>query len=51
VAKVLHDNSPRAPQHLSDVRPFEYTPDAMSDDTEELAASTNNPDYVAKMLR
>ncbi|WP_322787810.1 hypothetical protein [Paraburkholderia ferrariae] len=50
VAKVLHDNSPRVPQNLSNAQPFEYTPDAMSGDTEELAASTNNPDYAAKML-
>ncbi|WP_174464448.1 hypothetical protein [Paraburkholderia ferrariae] len=50
VAKVLHDNSPRAPQNLSNVRPFEYMPDAMSDDAEELAASTNNPRYAARML-
>ncbi|MEX3635607.1 hypothetical protein [Paraburkholderia sp. BR14320] len=35
---------------LGDVQPFEYVPDALSDDVVELAASTNNPRYVAKML-
>jgi hypothetical protein len=35
---------------LGDAQPFEYTPDAVSGDKEELAASTNNPDYAAKML-
>jgi hypothetical protein len=33
-----------------DAQPFEYTPDAVSGDTEELAASTNNPRFAAKML-
>jgi len=35
---------------LDDVQPFEYEPDAVSGDVEELAASTNNPNYAAKML-
>jgi hypothetical protein len=35
---------------LGDAQPFEYTPDAVSGDVEELAASTNNPNYAAKML-
>ncbi|MGF6548294.1 hypothetical protein [Paraburkholderia youngii] len=35
---------------LGDARPFDYQPEALSDDTEELAASTNNPNYAAKML-
>lgn len=32
------------------VQPFEYTPDAVSGDIEELATSTNNLRYAAKML-
>lgn len=35
---------------LGDAQPFEYIPDALTDDVEALAASTNNPDYAAKML-
>jgi hypothetical protein len=35
---------------LGDAQPFEYTPDVVSDGTEELAASTNNPKFAAKML-
>ncbi|MGF6728556.1 hypothetical protein OKW50_000637 [Paraburkholderia youngii] len=35
---------------LGDARPFDYQPEALSDDTEELAASMNNPNYAAKML-
>ncbi|RKT24771.1 hypothetical protein B0G69_0460 [Paraburkholderia sp. RAU2J] len=35
---------------LGDAQPFEYTPDAVSGDVEELAARTNNPNYAAKML-
>lgn len=35
---------------FADAQPFEYTPDAPSGDVEELAASTRNPDYAAKML-
>jgi hypothetical protein len=35
---------------LGDAQPFDYQPDAISDSTEELAASTNNPDYAATML-
>ncbi|WP_230413252.1 hypothetical protein [Paraburkholderia antibiotica] len=38
------------PQNLGRAQSFEYAPDAMSDDTEEFAASTNKPDYAAKML-
>jgi hypothetical protein len=30
--------------------PFEYAPDTLSGDVEELAASTSNPNYAAKML-
>lgn len=33
-----------------DAQPFEYTPDPVSGGVEELAASTNNPNYAAKML-
>ncbi|MFL9928635.1 hypothetical protein P0D88_05025 [Paraburkholderia sp. RL18-103-BIB-C] len=35
---------------LGDAQPFEYTPDAVSGEAEELAASTNNPKFAAKML-
>jgi len=35
---------------LGDAQPFDYQPDELSDDTEELAASTNNPNYAAQML-
>ncbi|MBU9259113.1 hypothetical protein KTD13_01965 [Burkholderia multivorans] len=35
---------------LADAAPFDYTPDALSGDVEELAASTGNPNYAAKML-
>ncbi|MGF6790761.1 hypothetical protein [Paraburkholderia sp. 35.1] len=35
---------------LGDAQPFEYVPDALSGDVVELAASTNNPRYAAKML-
>ena len=45
---------PRVPGGLSmplgDAQPFEYTPGAVSGDVEELAASTNNPKFAAKML-
>ncbi|MGF6636171.1 hypothetical protein OKW38_004649 [Paraburkholderia sp. MM5496-R1] len=35
---------------LGDAQPFEYVPDALSGDVVELAESTNNPNYAAKML-
>jgi hypothetical protein len=35
---------------FGNAQPFEYTPDAVSGDIEELAASTNNPNYAANML-
>jgi hypothetical protein len=35
---------------LADARPFEYVPDALSSNVDELAASTTNPNYAAKML-
>jgi hypothetical protein len=35
---------------LADALPIEYVPDEVSGDAEELAASTNNPRYAAKML-
>ncbi|PRY03816.1 hypothetical protein [Paraburkholderia sp. BL25I1N1] len=35
---------------LGNAQPFEYTPDVVGGDTEEIAASTNNPRYAAKML-
>jgi hypothetical protein len=54
MAKLLYGNSPRMPQDLNTplggAQPFEYTPEAVSGEAEELAASTNNPNYAAKML-
>ncbi|PVX74643.1 hypothetical protein [Paraburkholderia unamae] len=35
---------------LGDAEPFGFTPDAAGGDTLELAASTNDPNYAAKML-
>ncbi|MGF6738739.1 hypothetical protein [Paraburkholderia atlantica] len=35
---------------LGDAQPFEYAPNALSGNVVELAASTNNPRYAAKML-
>jgi hypothetical protein len=35
---------------LGDAQPFEYVLDDLSGDTMDLAASTNNPKYAAKML-
>lgn len=35
---------------LGEVPPFEYVPEALSGEVEELAASTNNPKFAAKML-
>nr|WP_284507283.1 hypothetical protein [Caballeronia sp. ATUFL_M2_KS44] len=35
---------------LSDAAPFDYVPDELSDDVLDIAASTRNPDYAAKML-
>jgi hypothetical protein len=35
---------------LGDAQPFKYTPEALSGDVQEIAASTNNPRYAAKML-
>jgi hypothetical protein len=34
---------------LGDAQPFRYTPDSVSGDVEEIAKSTNNPNYAAKM--
>lgn len=35
---------------FGDAQLFDYTPDAVSGDVDELAARTTNPDYAAKML-
>jgi hypothetical protein len=35
---------------FDDAQPFEYQSDVLRGEVEELAASTNNPDYAAKML-
>ncbi|MBF4014826.1 hypothetical protein ISI02_24585 [Burkholderia pseudomallei] len=35
---------------LGDAQPFDYAEDLAGGDVEELAASTNNPNYAAKML-
>jgi hypothetical protein len=43
VAKVLNDNSPRAPQNLSNAQPFEYTPDAPNGDVEQMAGGDGRP--------
>ena len=40
---MLHDNSPRAPQPLSNAQPFEYTPDAPNDDVEHMAGGDGRP--------
>lgn len=42
---VLGDSTP-----LGGAQPFEYGPDMPAGEAEQLAASTNNPDYAAKML-
>ncbi|CAB3784038.1 hypothetical protein LMG28614_01856 [Paraburkholderia ultramafica] len=44
------DDAADASTLLGDAQPFEYTPDAVSGDVDELAASTNNPRFAAKML-
>jgi hypothetical protein len=44
------DDSGDTSTPLGDAQSFEYTEDAVGGDTEELAASTNNPRYAAKML-
>jgi len=35
---------------LGDAQPFDYVPDDLGGEIEQLAASTNNPNYAAKML-
>jgi hypothetical protein len=47
---VFSDDSGDGSTPLGDAQPFEYTPDVVSGEAEELAASTNNPNYAAKML-
>jgi hypothetical protein len=49
---VLFDDASddRTQVSLSDADPFEYVAGAASADVEELAASTGNPEYAAKML-
>ncbi|WP_250471679.1 hypothetical protein [Caballeronia sp. GAFFF1] len=50
---ILPDGSIAAPVPKSlfaDVQPFEYVADDLSGDIDELAASTNNPRFAAKML-
>jgi hypothetical protein len=44
------DDSGDTSTPLGDAQSLEYTEDAVGGDTEELAASTNNPRYAAKML-
>ena len=48
VDAVASDADPSTP--LGDAQPFDYAEDLPGGDVEELAASTNNPDYAAKML-
>lgn len=45
---VLPDGTIATPP--SDAQPFEYAEEAVSGETEELAASTNSPKFAAKML-
>lgn len=44
-AAGLTDSAP-----LGDAAPFEYTGNALGGDVEQLAASTNNPNFAVKML-
>jgi hypothetical protein len=44
------DNLTDTATPLGDAQPFEYTPDAVSGDVDELAARTNSPKFAAKML-
>jgi hypothetical protein len=44
-AAAFNDSTP-----LGDAQPFDYVPDPLSNDTEDIAASTNNPRFAAKML-
>ncbi|SMG61432.1 hypothetical protein [Paraburkholderia susongensis] len=63
ITRVLYGNGPHVPQNLdtpsyyspivgalSDAQPFDYRPAMPDGNAEELAASTNNPNYAAKML-
>ncbi|WP_250499162.1 hypothetical protein [Caballeronia sp. GAWG1-5s-s] len=50
---ILPDGSiatPVSKSFFADAQPFEYVPDDLGGDVDELAASTNNPRYAAKML-
>ncbi|SMG05915.1 hypothetical protein [Paraburkholderia susongensis] len=44
------DTGPESRHRWLVAQPFEYAPDVLSDDVQELAASTNNENYAAKML-
>jgi hypothetical protein len=62
VTQQMCDETPRAPQALdtlsdlsdtgalSDAQPFQYVPNNLTGEFEQLAASTNNPRFAAKML-
>ncbi|MGF6610656.1 hypothetical protein OKW45_005578 [Paraburkholderia sp. WSM4175] len=50
VAEGFAESAEGTSTPLGDAQPFEYTPDAVSRDVEELAASTNSPKFAAKML-
>lgn len=49
-AKDAASNLAETTTPLGDAQVFEYQPDALSDDVEELAKSTMNERYAAKML-
>ncbi len=50
VAEGFAESAEGTSTPLGDAQPFEYTPDAVSGDVEELAASMNSPKFAAKML-
>ncbi|MGF6967619.1 hypothetical protein OKW43_004647 [Paraburkholderia sp. WC7.3g] len=50
MASSRYGNSPRVPQNLGNAKQFEYRPEALSDDVEQLADSTVKENYAAKML-
>lgn len=44
------DDDGETSTRLGDAQAFEYTPEAVRGDVEELAASTSNPNFAARML-
>jgi hypothetical protein len=47
---ALAGDSGSTATRLGNAQPFEYIPNQLGGETEELAASTNSPRYAAKML-